>query len=77
MLEHVPAVTRGNDTSTDLGDDHRHRQVLRMSRDIAEHHDARQSYVSFAGPDTVSHGSHSSCVNYQLGKLGDKESQSP
>lgn len=46
-----------------------------MSRHVAQHHDARQPYVSFAGPDAVGHGRHSSRVHYQLGKLGEKESQ--
>lgn len=43
-----------------------------MSRYITKHHDPGQPYVSFAGPDTINHGSHSSGVNDQLRKLGEE-----
>lgn len=76
VLVHLTAIIRGNETSTDLGNDHCHRQVLRMSCYITKHHDARQSYVPFAGPNTINHGSHSPGVNDQLRKLGGEENQS-
>lgn len=46
-----------------------------MSRDIAEHHDARQPYVSLAGPDAVDHGRNSPRVNDQLRQLRENESR--
>jgi hypothetical protein len=43
-----------------------------MSSHVTQHHDARQPYVPFAGPDAVDHGSHTSGINNQLRELGEQ-----
>lgn len=63
----------GEMKSPNLGDDHCHGQVLGVSSHVAEHHDAGQPYVPFAGLKAVDHCSHTSCINDQLWKLKEKK----
>ena len=70
---HPTTMSRRNEASTNLGDDHCHCQVFGMSSHVTEHHDAGQPYVPFAGLKAVDHCSHTSCINEQLWKLKEKK----
>jgi len=67
MMANTSAVLiLGQREALNLRDNDGRCKILRVSSNVAQHHDSRQANVTTSITDIVDHCSHTTCIDYQL-----------